>query len=213
MIVCFVFCRALIHHKIVSRRGLTKLSALQKRILEKGLRSFYRTPLDLAGGAANPGCFGLKESPRLDMATGLPLPILDHRERANRRAASGHAIARLVTRGLVESCARGTWRLNASGVKVARDLYPLVKPWSKRELARDIAFREAVHSVGLGVRDRVPGKRANWQKSRGSRFRWIFDFPRLCQFCANSGDFQRICVSMCVGPIKARLTLETSSGS
>jgi restriction endonuclease Mrr len=109
--------------------------------------AYNQRPFDLAVGSVDPGCFGLKEGRNIDRSTMQMLPITDYRERANGRAAAGHAIARLVTRGLVESCSRGTWRLTASGVKVAKKLWPLVKPMTKRQLAPTIAFREAVHSV------------------------------------------------------------------
>jgi restriction endonuclease Mrr len=127
---------------------------VQKKLLEKGLRAHYRTPLGLAGRSANPGCFGLKESRAFDMGTGQRLPILDHRKRANRRAAAGHAVTRLCKRGLVECCSRGTWRLTPSGVKVAKKLYPEILPLSKREVASTIAFREAVHAVSGSRRSR-----------------------------------------------------------
>jgi hypothetical protein len=126
---------------------------LQKNLLAKGLQAYYRTPLDVAWGSEDPGCFGLKESRELDSETMRPKPIADHKERAAHRAAAGLSIVRLVNRGLVKGSSRGKWRLTPKGVRVAKVLWPELKPPSKQQIASDIAFREAVHSV-LGPRAR-----------------------------------------------------------
>ena len=68
----------------------------------------------------------------------------DRRVRASRRAAAGLSIARLIKRGLVECCSRGKWRLTPAGLKLARRLYPGIKPPTKRQLANDIALRKAI---------------------------------------------------------------------
>ncbi len=114
-----------------------RLSALQRRLLRYGLMAHYRAPLDLACGLEEPGCFGLK---------GLMTDFEDRRERASRRSAAGLSIARLTRRGLLERCARGSWRLTLSGFKVARRLNPQSKPPTKQELARNIALRKAIQS-------------------------------------------------------------------
>jgi hypothetical protein len=141
----------------------TPLSVLQKKLLVKGLQAFYRTPLDIGCGSADPGCFGLKESRELDPETMRPKPITDHRERATHRAAAGLSITRLVNRGLVEGSSRGKWRLTPKGVRVAKALWPEILPLSKREVSRRIAgtldMRAAVHSV-------VPPRRPRASKTR-----------------------------------------------
>jgi hypothetical protein len=88
-------------------RDLKKLSALQKRILKTGLMAYYRTQLDLAHKMSLPGSFTLKLGRDIDMETGRLLPILDHRARVARRAATGLSVRRLILRGLVEFCSRG----------------------------------------------------------------------------------------------------------
>jgi hypothetical protein len=95
------------------------MSALQRSLLRVGLMAYYRTPLDLACGMDQPGCFGLKAMMR---------DFEDRRERASRRAAAGLSIARLIKRGLLESHARGHRRLTPIGLKAARALYPEIKP-------------------------------------------------------------------------------------
>lgn len=130
---------------------------MQKNLLAKGLQAYYRTPLNIGCGVADPGCFGLKENRELDRETMRPKPIADHKERAAHRAAAGLSIVRLVNRGLVKGCSRGKWRLTPKGVRVAKVLWPEILPLSKREVAAQIAgtlaMRVAVHSV-LGPRAR-----------------------------------------------------------
>jgi hypothetical protein len=70
----------------------------------------------------------------------------DRRERAQRRAAAGRAIKRLIRRGLLEGRSRGKWRLSKAGVALARRLYPQIKPVTKRELAHNIALNKAMQS-------------------------------------------------------------------
>jgi hypothetical protein len=124
---------------------------LQENLLAKSLQAYYRTPLNIGYGVADPGCFGLKENRELDPETMRPKPIADHKERAAHRAAAGLSIVRLVNRGLVKGCSRGKWRLTPKGVRVAKVLRPKILPLSKREVSRQIAvaldMRAAMHSV------------------------------------------------------------------
>jgi hypothetical protein len=50
--------------------------------------------------------------------------IVDRKERATRRAATGRALARLIGRGLLQSCLRGAWRLTRAGVTTSRRIFP-----------------------------------------------------------------------------------------
>jgi hypothetical protein len=68
------------------------------------------------------------------------------KERARRRAAAGRSIERLIERGLLESCSRGSWRLTPSGVQAARKLYPGVRELSAKELERHNALRVLIDS-------------------------------------------------------------------
>ena len=138
---------------------LSKLSVLQKELLEKALRAYHRTPLDLAGQSVNPGCFGVQVS-RVDMETGRQLQF-HNRGEANQRAAAGHAIARLILRGLVEcGSERGKWKLTKAGLKVAKALYPELKPISKQEMAGQIRMAAAFRSVTPRPRRRKPRAKA-----------------------------------------------------
>jgi hypothetical protein len=126
--------------KSVKRNKLSALSALQKKLLEKGLRAYFGLVIDLALKNENLGCFGLREGKDTDPETMRQVAITDHRARAARRAAAGLAVVRLVRRGLVESVSRGHWRLTLRGFKVAKALYPELKPPTKKEVAGQISF-------------------------------------------------------------------------
>jgi hypothetical protein len=154
---------------------LDSLSVLQKELLKYALRAYYRRLSDAAGDSEDPGCFGIRTFGRTPEADGFDLKrkkvsAEERRKRASARAASGRAVARLVKRGLVESCGRGRWRLTPRGVKVAKALYPELKPPSKREVAAAIAseirLRNAIHSV-LGSRARQkPRAKASHARAR-----------------------------------------------
>jgi restriction endonuclease Mrr len=139
---------------------LDALSVQQKKLLGDGLRAHYRMPMDLAGHMADPGCFGVKEGRKIDIETGRVLPILDRKAREVRRTSKARAITRLVKRGLLESPSRGKWRLTRRGLVVARKLWPEILPPTEQEVARDIAFREAVHAVVGGRRRKRPRAKA-----------------------------------------------------
>jgi hypothetical protein len=129
------------------------IALLQRSLLRYGLMVHYRTPLDLACGLPDVGCFSLKA---------MMMDFEDRRVRASRRAAAGLSIARLIKRGLLERCSRASWRLTPTGLKVARRLNPQCKPPTKRELARNIALRKAIsawedaHPTLAGKRRRRP---------------------------------------------------------
>jgi hypothetical protein len=103
------------------------LSASQRGLLKQALVAHYRRPLDIACQSPEPGCFRLY----LD-------DIGERRERARARASAGRSLARLIKRGLLESCSRGRWRLTHRGLSLARALYPEIKLRTKKKLAHDI---------------------------------------------------------------------------
>ena len=129
------------------------LSALQRTLLRYGLMAHYCTSLDLACRLPDVGSFRLQA---------LMMEYEDPRVRASRRAAAGLSIARLIKRGLLECPRPGRWRLTPTGLKAARRLNPQCKPPTKRELARNIALREAIsawedaHPTLAGKRRRRP---------------------------------------------------------
>ena len=112
-------------HKIVSEAELSRLSRLQKALLKKGLEAHCMRALDHLYGIEPEGSFGIK---------GMLKEVEDRRERASRRAAAGRSLERLIERGFLESCGRGSWRLTPSGVKAARKLYPDIKELTAKEL-------------------------------------------------------------------------------
>ena len=126
-----------------------QLSPLQRSLLRKGLAAWHTKAFDIACQLSDPGSFKLGS---------LITNFEDHRERASRRAAAGLSIRRLIKRGLLERCARGSWRLTPTGLKVARWLYPDIKPPTKRQLAHSIALRKAM-SAWQDVHLRPSGKR------------------------------------------------------
>jgi hypothetical protein len=69
---------------------------LTDQLLKQALVAHYRRPLDIACQSKEPGCFRLY----LD-------DIGERRERACARASAGRSLARLIKRGLLESCSHG----------------------------------------------------------------------------------------------------------
>ena len=112
-----------------------QLSPLQRALLKRGLSAWHTKALGIACQLSDPDSFKLGS---------LITDFEDRRERASRRAAAGLAIRRLIKRGLLERCARGSCRLSPTGLKVAKRLYPDLKPPTKRQLARHIALRKAI---------------------------------------------------------------------
>jgi restriction endonuclease Mrr len=128
--------------------NLSGLSELQKKLLKMALEAHYRMPLNVTYGDSG---FGIKPMMR---------KIENRKERARRRAAAGLSIARLIRRGLLESCSRGRWRLSKRGVAIAKKLHPEIKEPTAQEVEKDRArmeaLREAIHAArpGLGSRRR-----------------------------------------------------------
>jgi hypothetical protein len=147
---------------------LSDLSELQKKLLETALQAHFQAPLRVAFDAKNPGCFGIKPMMR---------KIPDRKERARRRSAAGLSIARLIKRGLLESCSRGKWRVTRAGLAVARKLWPELKPMSKKKVertvaqtnARTAALRDAIHAAmpGLGSRRRRKPRAIGFGRTSG----------------------------------------------
>jgi len=145
-----------------------RMSLLQKSLLRKGLLTYYRTPLDIACQLDNQGCFQIR---------GMMSDIEDRSVRANRRAAAGLSIARLIKRGLLECCSRGHWRLSTAGLALARRLHPQIKRPTKRQLAADIALRKAV-SHAMDEHPAPFGKRRRRTKTRPLAPISITDFEK-----------------------------------
>jgi DNA-binding MarR family transcriptional regulator len=113
------------------RTTVSKLSKLQKRILEEGLISHWREPIHRAWAAREPGSFDIREilmdlygSNKADISKSYWLRERgDQRERlAKPRAAISRAISRLTKRGFLERIkptGRGLWRLSPEGIDAA----------------------------------------------------------------------------------------------
>jgi DNA-binding MarR family transcriptional regulator len=121
--------------------AISKLSKLQKRILEEGLKAHWRAPIQRAWGHGTPGRFGIREileeffgANEEDIKRFYSWPRRgDQRERlAKPRAAISRAMSRLIKRGLLERIkptGRGSWRLTTEGVEAAALLCSsLLKP-------------------------------------------------------------------------------------
>jgi len=133
----------------------TKLSKLQKRILEQGLRAWWRAPIGRAWGFERPGSFIIDkillefycaDKADIDRAY-IWRKRGDQRVRlACPRAALSRAMSRLTKRGLLERShptGLGSWRLTALGVEVAAALHPELQGPSQTELYQKIT--EAFH--------------------------------------------------------------------
>jgi hypothetical protein len=110
-----------------------QLSPLQRSLLKRGLAAWHTKALAIDCQVCAPDSF---------KSGSMITNFEDRRERASRRAAAGLSIERLIKRGLLERCARGSWRLTPTGLRVARGLYPDLKPPTKRRLAHGIALRK-----------------------------------------------------------------------
>jgi hypothetical protein len=124
-------------HKTVSEAELKGLSRLQKALLKKGLEAHCVRALDQVYGIEPEGSFGIK---------GMLKEVEDQQERASRRAGASRSLERLIERGLLACCGRGSWRLTPSGVKAARKLYPDIKELTAKELERHNDLRVGIQS-------------------------------------------------------------------
>jgi hypothetical protein len=111
--------------------NVSKLSKLQKRILEEGLKAHWQEPIHRAWGHGTPGHFEISEI--LEEFFGANKEDIkrayswtqrgDQRERlAKPRAAISRAMSRLTKRGFLERIkpnGRGSWRLSPAGVEAA----------------------------------------------------------------------------------------------
>jgi hypothetical protein len=110
---------------------ISKLSKLQKRILEEGLEANWREPIHRAWGRDEPGSFDLRKI-LMDFYGANKGDIKrsywstrrgDQRQRlAKPRAAISRAMSRLTKRGFLERIkpnGRGSWRLTAKGIEAA----------------------------------------------------------------------------------------------
>jgi hypothetical protein len=100
---------------------VSKLSKLQKRILEEGLKAHWDEPIHRAWGHGVPGRFGISKileeffgAKKEDIARSYSWPRRgDQRERlAKPRAATSRAMSRLAKRGFLERIkptGRGSW--------------------------------------------------------------------------------------------------------
>jgi hypothetical protein len=139
----------MINHFDSAKVTVSKLSKLQKRILEEGLISHWREPVHRAWAASEPGSFDIRQiledffgADKQDVKRSYWLTRRgDHRERlAKPRAAISRAISRLTKRGFLERIkptGRGRWRLSPAGQEGAALVCPsLLKPTRTEMLPR-----------------------------------------------------------------------------
>ena len=123
-----------------------KLFTLQKRILEEGLRAYWRAPIHRAwAGTMEPGSFGIGKM--LREFYGIEnVSRFDRRARrrelrhklAAPRAAASRALSSLLRRGFLERTGRHCWRLSAKGLKPARQLCPTLQKPTRAQMIREI---------------------------------------------------------------------------
>src|SRR5260221_5066309 len=141
---------------------VSKLSKLQKRILEEGLKAYWCEPIHRAWGSKTPGRFGISQileeffgANKEDIKRSYSWPRRgDQRERlAKPRASISRAMSRLTKRGFLERfepTGRGGWRLSAEGVKAASNVCPLVQGPTRTELIQKIKQAFLVRKRALG---------------------------------------------------------------
>jgi hypothetical protein len=123
-----------------------KLSTFQKRILEEGLRAYWRAPIHRAwAGTMEPGSFaigrmlrefyGIENVSRFDRRTRRK--ELRHKLAAPYAAAS-RALSSLLRRGFLERTGRHCWRLSAQELKAAHQLCPTLKKPTRAQMIREI---------------------------------------------------------------------------
>jgi hypothetical protein len=130
--------------------GISKLSKLQKRILEEGLKAHWREPIHRAWGNKTPGRFGISQileeffgANKEDIKRSYSWPQRgDQRERlAKPRAAISRAMSRLIKRGFLERIkptGRGSWRLSPAGVDAAVLVCSALQKPTRTEMIREV---------------------------------------------------------------------------
>jgi hypothetical protein len=121
------------------RPSVSKLSKLQKRILEEGLKAHWHRPIHRALGSKAPGVFGIskilheffglsKEDTK--RRRGSHSPVDRQRPARAARAAISRAMSRLARRGFlerIEPTGRGSWRLSTPRGRSCRTRLPLLQ--------------------------------------------------------------------------------------
>jgi DNA-binding MarR family transcriptional regulator len=141
---CLLNIERMINRFIPQRPSVSKLSKLQKRILEEGLKAHWDKPIHRASGKDTPGCFGISKvleeffgASKEDIQRTfeqrhwrLEQNRLARKRLAAPRAAVSRAMSRLIKRGLLERISptrRYGWRLTASGVEAASSVCPTLR--------------------------------------------------------------------------------------
>jgi hypothetical protein len=126
--------------------NVSKLSKLQKRILEEGLKAHWDKPISRAWGYGVPGRFGIStiledfyRADKEDVERSYSWPRRgDQRMRLSKpRAAISRAMSRLTKRGFLERIkptGRGSWRLRAAGIEAAQELCRELTPPTRTEI-------------------------------------------------------------------------------
>ncbi len=140
---------------------VSKLSKLQKRILEEGLKAHWSEPIHRAWGSKTPGRFGISQileeffgANKEDIKRSYSWPRRgDQRERlAKPRAAISRAMSRLTKRGFLERfepTGRGGWRLTAKGREAATLVCSTLQKPTKPEMLPKIKQAYLEHKARL----------------------------------------------------------------
>src|SRR5260221_3854057 len=153
-----------------------KLSTFQKRILEEGLRAYWRAPIHRAwAGTMEPGSFaigrmlrefyGIENVSRFDRRTRRK--ELCHKLAAPRAAAS-RALSSLLRRGFLARTGRHCWRLSAEGLQAAHQLFPTLKKPTRAAMIRELKEGFLLRKGRLErAGQQMP---LSWQEFRAARF-------------------------------------------